>query len=246
MCEYAYRTMFSDIIWMLTRESIPGGSISIRLGALTASTIHISMYVLEKNISRSQIDKKILVRLPMTYSLSNISSGGCSCTVGYICGCFGVPPNGNNVKKRGYTYNGPRAELPSAPSKLMTTKLNPQIAAQDFLNTINTKSCCKEGQCLKTLYEGTKYTGVKSLYGWADCSKEGYGKKFLDAVVAARQTVYVSNQNRSVDELGRILFKDLSINEIGKIEYRFYHQGVLGDAPEVPIGVRVRKIIDRT
>lgn len=177
----------------------------------------------------------------MTNPVSKVSSGACSCTVGYVCGCFGVPTKNDGTKKRGYTYGGPVAKKKKEASDLMTKKLNSDIATPLFLAIINNKPCCKEGQCLKTLYEGSTHTGVKSLYGWTGCEQEGYGKKFLDAVIAARQAVYVCNQNHSSGELTRLLTKDLSNSEVGKIEYRFYHQGMLGDAPAVPIGVRVSR-----
>ena len=91
------------------------------------------------------------------------------------------------------------------------------------------------------LYKGS--TAIASthpdLYGWDGIPTEGYGTKLLTAVELARKHVYHTGQLESRSELKNLLQRDVSSNSIGDIRYKFYHEGVLGNAPAVPIGITV-------
>ena len=91
------------------------------------------------------------------------------------------------------------------------------------------------------LYKGraSSQSTHPDLYGWDGIPLEGYGSKLLTAVELARKHVYHTGQLASRSELKNLLQQDVSQNMLGDIRYKFYHEGVLGNAPAVLIGIRV-------
>ena len=91
------------------------------------------------------------------------------------------------------------------------------------------------------LYKGraSSQSTNPDLYGWDGIPTEGYGSKLLTAVELARKHVYHTGQLESRTELKNLLQRDVSQNMLADIRYKFYHEGVLGNAPAVPIGIRV-------
>lgn len=78
------------------------------------------------------------------------------------------------------------------------------------------------------------------LYGWTGIPEGGFGKKFLDAILEARQNVYKCGQYDSQTELKNLLNRDVHTEETGKQTYKFYHRGILGSFPTVAPGIKVR------
>jgi hypothetical protein len=69
----------------------------------------------------------------------------------------------------------------------------------------------------------------------------GFGFKFFEAVMAARASVYHTSSYKSSVELKAILQRDVGL---GKMSYKFYHRGVLGNTPTVPEGIEVRAVFN--
>jgi hypothetical protein len=69
----------------------------------------------------------------------------------------------------------------------------------------------------------------------------GFGVKFFEAVMAARASVYHTSSYKSSVELKAILQRDIGL---GKMSYKFYHRGVLGNTPTVPEGIEVRAVFN--
>jgi hypothetical protein len=117
----------------------------------------------------------------------------------------------------------------------MLKRLNPDLAEQDLLARVNAKKPCCSGMCLKMLWKGTRQpltdVDLNSPY-----YHSGFGVKFLEAVMAARASVYHTSSYKSSVELKAILQRDVGM---GKMTYKFYHRGVLGDSPTVPEGIEV-------
>ena len=170
--------------------------------------------------------------------ITNTESSVCFCVAGYTCRCNGRKTGPRSVKRK-YTTSGPPAKQAKS-STLMEKRLVPAVAHPDILAKIH-KGCCKTGNCLMRLYKGTasSQSTRPDLYGWDGIPTEGYGSKLLTAVEIARKHVYHTGQLESRSELKNLLHRDVSSNSIGDIRYKFYHEGVLGNAPAVPIGITV-------
>ena len=157
----------------------------------------------------------------------------CSCTAGYVCSCgfsrkLARPVNRSYVSERVVKKHRPA-------SALMLKRLNPDLAQPDLLARVNTNKPCCSGMCLKMLWKGTRQplteVDLNSPY-----YHSGFGVKFLEAVMAARASVYHTSSYKSSVELKAILQRDVGM---GKMTYKFYHRGVLGDSPTVPEGIEV-------
>lgn len=182
---------------------------------------------------------------PASYDMAVLSKPAssyiplCTCTLGYICKCGGLK-NPVPVKKR--KRDGKETTEPKEASKLMKRRFVPAIAHPDILKKImaGPKPCCNE-MCLLRLYGGSKCSGSAStsLYDWDGIPTEGFGTKLFDAVIEARSVVYHTGQVSSRQEMKNILLRDVHTVKQDEQTYRFYHQGVLGDAPAVPRGIRV-------
>ena len=92
---------------------------------------------------------------------------------------------------------------------------------------------------MKTLYEGATMEGTKVFSTLNAIPEGGHGAKFAEAVLVARENVYVGNQNKSTMQLKLLLMRNISDTNYGMNEYKFFHQGVLGDSPTVPVGIIV-------
>jgi hypothetical protein len=66
--------------------------------------------------------------------------------------------------------------------------------------------------------------------------QSGLGVKFLEAVMAARASIYHTSSYKSSVELKALLQRDVGVS---KMSYKFYHRGVLGNTPTVPEGIEV-------
>ena len=170
--------------------------------------------------------------------LSKISDGSCSCSPGYVCACFNIPKK-KNGNKRGYLSTVERESVPKKASDLMTTKLVPGPASVNLFNQVKGIPCCKARKCLKNLFGGVNESGCDNYEGIPHFPSCGFGPAFLDAVVSARHSVYQKNQDTSMENLNLILFKDTGNIKYGCTDYKFYHNGLLGDSPGVPVGIPV-------
>ena len=164
----------------------------------------------------------------------------CSCSVGYICNCHGLNKKSEGEKKRKYNWNGLSSENKREPSKLMRKRLDPVVAHPNILGRILKKPCCNHN-CMNKLWQGAESScsASEDLYGWTGIPKDGFGKKFLDSILEARQNVYKSGQYDSQIELKNLLNRDVHTEEVGKQTYKFYHRGILGSFPSVPPGIKV-------
>ena len=202
-----------------------------------AVTDRLSFFAIEHTRSRRNTyhDKTMALSVITNTSESSV----CFCVAGYTCRCNGRKTGPRSVKRK-YTSSG-RPAKQAKPSTLMEKRLVPAVAHPDILAKIH-KGCCKTGNCLMRLYKGraSSQSTHPDLYGWDGIPSEGYGSKLLTAVELARKHVYHTGQLASRSELKNLLQRDVSSNMVGDIRYKFYHEGVLGNAPAVPIGIRVR------
>ena len=157
----------------------------------------------------------------------------CSCTAGYVCSCefsrkLARPVNRSYVSDRVVKKRRPA-------SALMLKRLNPDLAEPDLLARVNARKPCCSGMCLKMLWKGTRQPLTDVDLN--SPSYSGFGVKFLEAVMAARASVYHTSSYKSSVELKAILQRDVGM---GKMTYKFYHRGVLGNTPTVPEGIEVR------
>ena len=126
----------------------------------------------------------------------------------------------------------------------MHKRLDPHAASVDIVDKIGSITCRKGGECLKRLWGGHESCDSTSrdLYGWVSIPEKGFGKDFVDSVIAARRRVYHSNAYQAQMELKNLLQRDVSDDGIGTQQYKFYHNGYLGDSPAVPTGIRVSAV----
>jgi hypothetical protein len=136
----------------------------------------------------------------------------------------------------------PKVPACKAASAVMIRRLNTDKAEAALVDRVtNGKQCCSIS-CLRTLWRGKRdpfadvCSNVPSTH-----IQEGFGKKFLEAVLAARRGVYHTDAYSSSFELKSLLQRDL---RIGKMNFKFYHTGILGDSPSVPEGIEVNTFIN--
>lgn len=163
----------------------------------------------------------------------------CSCTAGYVCSCgfsrkLPLQVNRSYVSERVVKKRRPA-------SALMLKRLNPDLAEQDLLARVNTKKPCCSGMCLKMLWKGTRQPLTDVDLNNTSHYHSGFGVKFFEAVMAARASVYHTSSYKSSVELKAILQRDIGL---GKMSYKFYHRGVLGNTPTVPEGIEVRAVFN--
>ena len=170
--------------------------------------------------------------------LLKISDGSCSCSPGYVCACYNIPKE-KDSNKRGYLSTVERESVPKKASELMKTKLLPDTASANLINQVKGNPCCKARKCLKNLFGGVNESGCDNYEGITRFPSSGFGSAFLDAVLSARHSVYQKNQDNSMKNLNLILFKDTGNTKYGCTDYKFYHDGLLGDSPGVPVGIPV-------
>ena len=168
----------------------------------------------------------------------SIATGSCQCSIGYVCGCAGIKDYFSCNRKRPYTYNG-KVLPPKGASDLMVKRLVREEAGPELLKKINA-GCCKKKQCLKIMYEGGGVSEGSKVFSTLNAIPDGgHGAKFSDAVLAARTTVYVGDQNNAQMQLKLLLLRNQSSEILAANEYKFFHQGVLGNSPKVPSGIVV-------
>jgi hypothetical protein len=175
-----------------------------------------------------------LVTLNSQFGDTNASRATqCACTAGYVCSCgfsrkLARPVNRSYVSERVVKMHRPA-------SALMLKRFNPDLAHPDLLARVNTNKPCCSGMCLKMLWKGTRQPLTEVDLN-SPSYHSGFGVKFLEAVMAARESVYHTSSYKSSVELKAILQRDVGM---GKMTYKFYHRGVLGDSPTVPEGIEV-------
>ena len=157
----------------------------------------------------------------------------CSCTAGYVCSCgfsrkIALPVNRSYVSERVVQKRRPA-------SALMLKRLDPDLAEQDLLARVNAKKPCCSQMCLKMLWRGTRQP-LNDVELSSPNNDSGFGVKFLEAVMAARASIYHTSSYKSSVELKALLQRDVGVS---KMSYKFYHRGVLGNTPTVPEGIEV-------
>ena len=168
----------------------------------------------------------------------SIADGTCRCTIGYACDCNGLTDYFPKARKRPYTYNGSLAEKKPI-SKLMKKRLDDPCASQNIVEYIN-KGCCKSMQCLSTMFRGSAPTVSETQFSAVNrVPSNGHGDLFLRSVVAARSAVYRKDQNKAKMNLKNLLLRCSSTTKIDCMQYKFFHQGLLGNSPDVPVGIIV-------
>ena len=172
--------------------------------------------------------------------ISNQEISACYCVPGYICSCDEVK-NRPGSGKRNSKCSDPETKEAKV-SKLVKNRLDPALAHPHLLSKIRKQPCCVTGNCMNRLYGGISSINSTrpDLYGWDGIPNEGYGTKLFDAVDCARKHVYHTGQIAARAELKNLIQRDISTKQVGDIRYKFYHRGVLGNAPAVPIGITVR------
>ena len=164
----------------------------------------------------------------------------CSCTAGYVCSCglsrkLARPVNRSYVSEKVVKKRRPA-------SALMLKRLNPDFAEPDFLARVNAKKPCYSGMCLKMLWKGTRQPLTDVDLNNTSHYHSGFGvNKFFEAVMDARASVYHTSSYKSSVELKAILQRDVGT---GKMTYKFYHRGVLGNTPTVLEGIEVRAVFN--
>ena len=169
--------------------------------------------------------------------VSKPATKACTCAIGYVCDCKGIPKTAFTNKRK----------LSDADSKkevsgLMRKRLDPEVAHPDIVKKIMEKGCCQNENCLQKLFSGNddaSGSGTLDLYGWEGIPSQGFGPKFLRAVVAARTKIYQKGQYQSYENIKNMLQRDVHEKHLEDLPYKFYHEGLLGDAPSVPSGIRV-------
>ena len=157
----------------------------------------------------------------------------CNCTAGYVCSCgfsrkIALPVNRSYVSERVVQKRRPA-------SALMLKRLDPDLAEQDLLARVNAKKPCCSQMCLKMLWRGTRQP-LNDVELSSPNNDSGFGVKFLEAVMAARASIYHTSSYKSSVELKALLQRDVGVS---KMSYKFYHRGVLGNTPTVPEGIEV-------
>lgn len=150
-----------------------------------------------------------------------------NCSPGYVCNCTGQSVIAT-VRKRKTDDREGFAFVREA-SGLMTTRLSLVSIHKSLVDFAEAGSHCCGCNCIKVLLDASDHVG-----------REGGGyNRFPKAVLAARMSVYVKNQNKAADNLRNILAmcRNPTTN---KTEYRFFHMGHLGDVDKgVPAGIPV-------
>ncbi len=126
-------------------------------------------------------------------------------------------------------------------SALMLKRLNPDLAEPDLLARVNAKKPCCSGMCLKMLWKGTRQPLTDVDLHNPSYYHSGFGVNFLEAIMAARASVYHTSSYKSNVELKAILQRDVGLS---KISYKFYQGGVLGNTPTVPERIEVRAVFN--
>ena len=163
----------------------------------------------------------------------------CSCTAGYVCSCgfsrkLPRPVNRSYVSERVVKKRRPT-------SALMLKRLNPDLAELDLLARVNAKKPCCSGMCLKMLWKGTRQPLTDVELNSPSYYHSGFGVKFLEDVMASRASIYPTSSYKISVEQKAILQRDVGL---GKMSYKFYHRGVLGNTPTVPEGIEVRAVFN--
>ena len=142
----------------------------------------------------------------------------CSCTPGYTCKgyCTIIDAQAKNgEKKRAYASNWNCTSCKSI-STMMAKRMDlVEITKSLAAESCNSSPCCSR-TCMSNLVE------------------EHGIKKLSEAVLAARKTVYHTNQNMARDELKNILLKSINKTEI-LTNHGFFHHGKL----DCPDGIQV-------
>ena len=112
-------------------------------------------------------------------------------------------------------------------------------ASAKLIKQVKGVPCCKKRKCLKNLFGGVDESGKDNYDGITHFPRNGFGSAFFNAVLSARHSVYKDNQDTSMNNLNLILFKDTGNNKFGCTDYKFYHNGLLGESPGVPVGIPV-------
>ena len=151
------------------------------------------------------------------------------CSPGYVCNCTGRRRVIAAVRKRTALHIDHVAFVREA-SNLMTTRLSLKDIQRSFVDFVESgRSCCNEN-CISNFLEASDE--VARLGGGYDL--------FPKAILAARMSVYIQNQNKAAENLRNILVKCCNPST-NRTDYRFFHMGQLGDANKgVPSGFPVR------
>ena len=120
---------------------------------------------------------------------------------------------------------------PVGPSQEPTPKQASRLSRESIRKLLN-------GFCA----EGKKCCAKNCVMRFCDYerSEGGYGLiSMTDAVLQCRKEVYRENQDVSQDNIRKELYKCWNADD-GTIKYKFFHYGVLGSPPDVPVGIPVR------